>query len=95
MTARRTTPRPSFVASGLSALGVCSLALLGPAPARAQDPTGAPATRGGELIGDEGAGGGPLPFNTCKKTPRGARFKFNLPKETELEDLVNWMMAIT
>ena len=69
MTARRTTPRPSFVASGLTALGVCSLALLGPAPARAQDPTGAPA-RGGELIGDEGAGsGGPLPFNTCKKTP--------------------------
>lgn len=93
MTARRTTPRPSFVATGLSALGAASLALLGPATVRAQDPTGA---RGGELIGDEGgAAGGPLPFNTCKKTPRGARFKFNLPKETELEDLVNWMMAIT
>ncbi len=92
MTARRTTP--SFVATGLSALGVASLALLGPGTVRAQDPTGAPA-RGGELIGDEGGSSGPLPFNTCRKTPRGARFKFNLPKETELEDLVNWMMAIT
>lgn len=106
MTARRTTsgpaglrtaPRPFSLASGLCTVGVASLALLGPAPLRAQEPTGA--TRGGELIGDEGGGsagsGGPLPFNTCKKTPRGARFTVTLPKETELEDLVNWMMAIT
>lgn len=93
MTARRTLSRNS--ARGLSALApVClaALALTGPAPARAQEPTGG---RGGELVGDEGGGGGPIPFNTCKKTPRGARFTITLPKETELEDLVNWMMTIT
>jgi general secretion pathway protein D len=39
--------------------------------------------------------GGPLPHNTCRKQPRGARFTVTLPKETELEDLVNWMMSIT
>ena len=56
-------------------------------------------TAGGELIGDEGGGvgvaTGPLPHNSCRKQPRGARFTVTLPKETELEDLVNWMMAIT
>lgn len=55
---------------------------------------------GGELVGDEnagstGAGGGPLPHNTCRKAPRGTRFTVTLPKETELEDLINWMMTIT
>jgi general secretion pathway protein D len=55
---------------------------------------------GGELIGDENAGagtgtGGPLPHNTCRKAPRGTRFTVTLPKETELEDLINWMMSIT
>ena len=56
-------------------------------------------TGGGELIGDENAGGsasnGPLPHNTCRKAPRGTRFTVTLPKETELEDLINWMMSIT
>lgn len=54
---------------------------------------------GGELIGDENAGAsgtnGPLPHNTCRKAPRGTRFTVTLPKETELEDLINWMMSIT
>ena len=56
---------------------------------------------GGELIGDENGGTtspgntGPLPHNSCRKQPRGARFTVTLPKETELEDLVEWMMAIT
>jgi len=53
---------------------------------------------GGELVGDENAGGvgsGPLPHNTCRKAPRGTRFTVTLPKETELEDLINWMMTIT
>lgn len=71
--------------------------------AQAPDPstvTGGRATTGGELIGDEGGGAtagntGPLPHNSCRKQPRGARFTVTLPKETELEDLVNWMMAIT
>jgi general secretion pathway protein D len=60
----------------------------------------APPSGGGELIGDENAGaavgtGGPLPHNTCRKAPRGTRFTVTLPKETELEDLINWMMSIT
>ena len=45
-----------------------------------------------ELTGDES---GVLPFNTCKKQPRGAKFTITLPKEAELEDLVNWMMTIS
>ncbi|HEY8379839.1 MAG TPA: hypothetical protein VIK91_25285, partial [Nannocystis sp.] len=91
MTAPSTPTRPvrrGLFARGLASLGLCSLALAS-APARAQDPS-----RGGELIGDEG-GGGPIPFNTCKKTPPGTKFTITLPKETELEDLVNWIMSIT
>ena len=73
-------------------------------PARAQQPDGStvpppPTTRGatgGELIGDEGGGStGPVPHNNCRKQPRGARFTVTLPRETELEDLVNWMMSVT
>lgn len=47
---------------------------------------------GGELSGDEGGGVG---HNTCRKQPRGAKFRITLPKEAELEDLVNWMMSIS
>lgn len=82
-----------------------SLILATTTTVRAQQPdpstvTGGRATTGGELIGDEGGGAtagntGPLPHNSCRKQPRGARFTVTLPKETELEDLVNWMMAIT
>jgi general secretion pathway protein D len=72
----------------------------------AQQPDGSTVTigrgaPGGELIGDENGGTtspgntGPLPHNSCRKQPRGARFTVTLPKETELEDLVEWMMAIT
>lgn len=75
-----------------------------PVTARAQAPDGStvpgPPARGapgGELIGDEGGGpsGGPIPHNNCRKQPRGARFTVTLPRETELEDLVNWMMSVT
>lgn len=98
MTARPTPTCTSLAVSGIAALGM----MLGPTPARAQEPT-PPPTRGGELIGDEGgtaptsSGGvsGPIPFNTCKKIPRGGKFTITLPKETELEDLVNWMMSIS
>ncbi|MBZ5708946.1 type II secretion system secretin GspD [Nannocystis pusilla] len=82
---------------GLVSLGLAALTL-GPTTVSAQDPTTGGPSRGGELIGDEGGGspgGGPIPFNTCKKTPRGAKFTITLPKETELEDLVNWIMSIT
>jgi general secretion pathway protein D len=53
---------------------------------------------GGELVGDEGGRvgtPGPVPHNSCRKAPPGARFTVTLPKETELEDLVNWMMTVT
>ncbi len=51
-----------------------------------------PGSSGGELSGDEGGGVG---HNTCRKQPRGAKFRITLPKEAELQDLVNWMMSIS
>ena len=61
---------------------------------------GAPGAGGGDLVGDETGrvtlgSGGPVPHNSCRKAPPGARFTVTLPKETELEDLVNWMMTVT
>ncbi len=53
-------------------------------------PAGAPAA-GSELSGDEGGVG----HNSCRKQPRGAKFRITLPKEAELQDLVNWMMSIS
>ncbi len=47
---------------------------------------------GVELSGDEGGGVG---HNSCRKQPRGAKFRITLPKEAELQDLVNWMMSIS
>lgn len=52
----------------------------------------ATATAGAELTGDEG---GALGRNSCRKQPRGARFRITLPEEAELKDLVNWMMSIS
>ncbi|MCA9656222.1 MAG: type II secretion system secretin GspD [Myxococcales bacterium] len=46
---------------------------------------------GGELSGDEGG----LGHNNCKKQPRGAKFRITLPKEAEIQDLVNWMMSVS
>jgi len=90
MTTRRT---PRLAARALAAAPALSL-ILATTPVRAQSPDGSTRGAGGELIGDEG-GTGPLPHNSCRKQPRGARFTVTLPKETELEDLVNWMMTIT
>ncbi|MEM7160345.1 MAG: type II secretion system secretin GspD [Myxococcota bacterium] len=52
---------------------------------------GATGAAGGELSGDEGG----LGHNKCKKQPKGAKFRITLPKEAELQDLVNWMMSIS
>jgi len=52
----------------------------------------ATATAGAELTGDEG---GALGRNSCRKQPRGAKFRITLPEEAELKDLVNWMMSIS
>lgn len=66
----------------------------GPAARPGQDPAAGPrASPGGtELTGDEGD---TLAHNVCKKQPRGAKFKITLPKEAELNDLVNWMMSVS
>ena len=51
-----------------------------------------PGAGGAELSGDEG---GALGRNSCRKQPRGAKFRITLPEEAELKDLVNWMMSIS
>jgi general secretion pathway protein D len=45
-----------------------------------------------ELSGDEGGAAG---HNICRRQPRGAKFRITLPKEAELDDLVNWMMSVS
>ncbi len=63
------------------------------APGAPAAPAGAPPAAGGaELSGDEGGGVG---YNTCRKQPKGARFRITLPEEAELKDLVNWMMTVS
>ncbi len=42
------------------------------------------------LNGDEEAG-----RQFCKKQPAGKKFRITLPKDAELQDLVNWMMTIS
>lgn len=56
--------------------------------------TTTPGTTAGntELTGDET---GALGFNSCRKQPRGAKFRITLPEESELKDLVNWMMSVS
>lgn len=44
---------------------------------------------GGDLSGDEA---GP---NACKKWPEGKKFTITVPREAELEQLVQWMMTIS
>lgn len=96
------TPRRSPLTRALASLPALAL-LLADAPVRAQAPDTSPTTRpsgGGELVGDEGGrntlgSGGPVPHNSCRKAAPGTRFTVTLPKETELEDLVNWMMTVT
>ncbi|NVB36711.1 type II secretion system secretin GspD [Pseudenhygromyxa sp. WMMC2535] len=66
--------------------------LLSAAPASAAPPTrtttGA-ASPGGELSGDEAGA------NSCKKWPAGKKFTITIPREAELEQLVQWMMTIS
>ncbi|MFV8749832.1 type II secretion system secretin GspD [Nannocystaceae bacterium ST9] len=48
----------------------------------------APGAGGGDLSGDEGP-------NACKKWPEGKKFTITVPREAELEQLVQWMMTIS
>lgn len=93
------TGRGGLAAKGFAALACLTMVSALPVPVFAAPPTdltGATAApgRGGALIGDEG-GVGNMPFNKCKKMSRRAKFTVTLPRETELDDLVNWMMSIT
>ncbi len=55
--------------------------------------TASPATgAGGELSGDEAGFAG---NNACKKWPAGKKFTITIPREAELEQLVQWMMTIS
>ncbi len=57
-----------------------------------ESPTYNPGTLGGELTGDEaGFGSG----NNCKKWPKNKKFTITIPREAELEQLVQWMMTIS
>lgn len=72
-------PRPTFAAP--------------PRVVPARENPGSPANAAGtELSGDEG---GALGFNSCRKQPRGSKFRITLPEESELKDLVNWMMSVS
>ena len=62
------------------------------APPTARTATAPPGAGGGvEMSGDE-AGLGP---NQCKKWPADKKFTITIPREAELEQLVQWMMTIS
>ncbi len=58
------------------------------APPRPGSTTAAPGAGSGELSGDEGP-------NACKKWPEGKKFTITVPREAELEQLIQWMMTIS
>jgi general secretion pathway protein D len=75
------------VASHLAASTISTSAL---AFAAAQPPV--PSTGASpQLSGDEAG----LAMNTCKKWPNNRKFTITLPREAELDQLVNWMMSIS
>lgn len=90
------------VASLVSVLALCvtSVPVLAAPPTRgtAAPPTTAPPlpgtapTSGVELSGDEAGTAGP---NACKKWPSNKKFTITIPREAELEQLVQWMMTIS
>ncbi|PRQ08333.1 type II secretion system secretin GspD [Enhygromyxa salina] len=103
------TPRGSepslrrVLACFITALALCvtSLPVFAAPPGRSTAPptatappttgTAGTAPSGGEMSGDE-AGLGP---NMCKKWPADKKFTITIPREAELEQLVQWMMTIS
>jgi general secretion pathway protein D len=73
-------------ASGLT-VAFSGLPIAYAAPPPRPSSSGADAT---ELSGDENLG-----HNACRKWPAGKRFTITVPKEAELEQLVQWMMTIS
>jgi general secretion pathway protein D len=92
------------LASFISGLALCvtSIPAFAAPPGRATAPptstapptgaTGGTARPGVELSGDEAGLAGP---NTCKKWPKNKKFTITIPREAELEQLVQWMMTIS
>ncbi|EDM81071.1 type II and III secretion system protein [Plesiocystis pacifica SIR-1] len=75
------------IAGSIFALFTTSIPAYAAPPARGSAP--APTARpGGDLSGDEGG-------NSCKKWPAGKKFTITIPREAELEQLVQWMMTIS
>lgn len=81
---------PGSVAIAGSAFAVFLTSI--PAYAAPPTRTSPPATPGGELSGDEAGFAG---NNACKKWPAGKKFTITVPREAELEQLVQWMMTIS
>lgn len=92
----RFNSRVSLLVSVISTLALCLTSLpafaappsRGTAPPR---PSSAPPPSGAELSGDEAGIG----TNICKKWPRNKKFTITVPREAELEQLVQWMMSIS
>ncbi|KIG18536.1 General secretion pathway protein D [Enhygromyxa salina] len=93
-----------MLACFITALALCvtSLPVFAAPPGRSTAPptsatappttgTAGTAPSGGEMSGDE-AGLGP---NMCKKWPADKKFTITIPREAELEQLVQWMMTIS
>ena len=87
-----TTRPPSTATRGSAAPPSTTVPPSTAVPSTGADPVDDDAAPDVELSGDEG---GALGRNSCRKQPRGAKFRITLPEEAELKDLVNWMMSIS
>lgn len=79
-----------LLVSAVSTTALCLSSL----PAFAAPPSRSPPTAGPvgvELSGDEAGIG----TNVCKKWPANKKFTITVPREAELEQLVQWMMSIS
>jgi general secretion pathway protein D len=71
------------------ALETAALPAFAAPPTRGGQPTASPGPEEVEITGDE------LGPNRCKKWQGGKRYTITIPRESELEQLVQWMMSIS
>jgi len=81
--------RHSLLVSAVSTMTLCLTSLPAFAAPPTRSPTGGPI--GVEMSGDEAGIG----TNVCKKWPADKKFTITVPREAELEQLVQWMMSIS
>lgn len=81
-------PRARWWVSSLTAMTL-GLGLLASSDAQAQSRRRPSSEL--ELSGDEAG----LGVNTCRKWPKNRRFTITIPREAEIEQLINWMMSIS